>query len=440
MLGARTIITREPRNIQALLATQFKDFAIGPRKYKAFSPLLGNGIFTIDGPGWEISRALLRPQFARSQITQLENLEEHLQILMDCITEGEEVDLQELFFELTIDTATHFLCGESCNVLLHRRNVLRQGKEVDDEVPGRKFAQCFNTSQDHLVSRFFLQDLASLHNPKEFKDSTKFCHEFIDRYVKRAIEAHRSGKGGNTTASGTQKYVFLEAIVEETQDPIILRDALLNILLAGRDTTASLLAFVFYLLVRYPEVEKKLRATIYDHFGDECDGAEKPITFETLKGCHYLRWVVDETLRVYPTVPLNSRMAVVDTTLPLGGGPDQKSKVFIPKGTSVEYSVYAMHRREDIWGSDANWFRPERWGEPRNSKEYGNFEYLPFNGGPRICLGQQFALTEASYTIVRMFQRFKRFENAELNQFVRCNTKLTMAVGGKGTFVKCFKS
>lgn len=153
---------------------------------------------------------------------------------------------------------------------------------------------------------------------------------------------------------GKPKYVFLEEIAKETQDPALLRDSLLNILLAGRDTTASLLSFTFYLLVRYPEVEQRLRREIYEHFGEEADS--ELLTFEGLKNCTYLRWVINETLRLYPVVPFNSRTATKDTTLPVGGGPDGKSPVFVPKGTNVEYSVYCMHRREDIWGSDANWY------------------------------------------------------------------------------------
>jgi cytochrome P450 len=93
---------------------------------------------------------------------------------------------------------------------------------------------------------------------------------------------------------------------------------------------------------------------------------------------------------------------VTDTVLPLGGGPDGKSPLFVPKGTLVVYTPYAMHRRKDYYGEDADEFRPERWEALRPG-----WEYLPFNGGPRICLGQQYALTEASYVTVRLCQEFK---------------------------------
>jgi cytochrome P450 len=91
-------------------------------------------------------------------------------------------------------------------------------------------------------------------------------------------------------------------------------------------------------------------------------------------------------LRLYPSVPLNGRDAVRDTVLPTGGGPDEQSPVFIRKGMTVEYSVYQLHRRKDLYGEDAEEFRPERWGEQKVGR---GWEYLPFNGGPRICLGRK---------------------------------------------------
>jgi cytochrome P450 len=97
-------------------------------------------------------------------------------------------------------------------------------------------------------------------------------------------------------------------------------------------------------------------------------------------------------LRLYPSVPVNSRAAVERTTLPTGGGPDGTAPVMVRKGESVAYSVYVMHRRKDLYGSDADLFRPERW-DPNEENEVSlknvGWGYLPFNGGPRVCLGRK---------------------------------------------------
>lgn len=133
---------------------------------------------------------------------------------------------------------------------------------------------------------------------------------------------------------------------------------------------------MFLMLAEHQDVFRKLRKTIIGDFGTY-KSTEK-ITFSSLKSCQYLQWCMNETLRLFPTVPVNSRRSVKDTTIPRGGGPDGLSPLFIPKGTEVNYCVYAMHRNKDLWGPDAEEFKPERW----NGKKPG-FEYLPFNGGPR---------------------------------------------------------
>lgn len=95
-------------------------------------------------------------------------------------------------------------------------------------------------------------------------------------------------------------------------------------------------------------------------------------------------------LRLYPSVPVNSRAAKRTTVLPTGGGPDSKSPVLVREGEAVGYCVYAMHRRKELYGDDAESYRPERWEENDGNlaREIG-YGYLPFNGGPRVCLGRK---------------------------------------------------
>lgn len=134
---------------------------------------------------------------------------------------------------------------------------------------------------------------------------------------------------------------------------------------------------------------------------------------------------------MYPSLPLNARVALRNTTIPVGGGPSGKSPIFIPKGGMVFYSTYAMHRRRDLYGEDADEYRPERW-----EKLHVGWEYLPFNGGPRMCIGQQFALTEAGYTIVRLIQEFKRIESRDPMEW--CESLHLTLSSGNGVHVALF--
>ena len=116
---------------------------------------------------------------------------------------------------------------------------------------------------------------------------------------------------------------------------------------------------------------------------------------------------------MYPAVPFNIRLALKDSTLPRGGGPDGSQPIGVLKDTSIGYSTLLMQRRPDMYPptsatfKDPNVFSPERW----YSWQPKPWTYIPFNGGPRICIGQQFALTEMGYTIVRLLQRFEKVES-----------------------------
>ncbi len=389
------IFTCEPKNVQAVLATQFHDFGLGPRRAHAFEPLLGHGIFTQDGKAWEHSRAMLRPQFAREQVSDLQLEEEHVQNMMQALPVGpdgwtEQTDLLVLFFRLTIDSATQFLFGKSINSQLaslpgHARpaSAEESGGDALDEAT---FAYAFDLSQRWLARRGRFRDLYWTITSKEFRTACRQCHEFIDHFVRLALDKDLSKEKDPEKQGGKEKYVFLEALVAETRDPKELRDQLLNILLAGRDTTASHLGWLFYLLARHPAVFDKLRTTIIEHFGTYDD--PRNLTFTGLKSCQYLQHCNNETLRVFPVLPVNGRQAVRDTTLPTGGGPDGKSPVFVRAGQSVFYSVHAMHRRKDLWGEDADEFKPERWEKGLKP----GWTYLPFNGGPRVCIGREYPI------------------------------------------------
>lgn len=344
---------------------------------------------------------MLRPQFARDQVADLQLEETHVQELFHQLPTDQHgwtrpINITPLFFRLTMDSATEFLFGISVQS--------QRLQNENSQFEWRKLGASFDTGTKGLGERGQFFEFYWLYNPKEFRDSIKEVHRFADFCVQGALERAQNAKlDTSPTYAPKQRYTFLDELVKVTQDPIELRSQLMHILLAGRDTTASLLGWTFWLLARHHSVFVKLRARILNDFG-HYEQTDK-ITFSSLKSCSYLQYVLNEVLRLYPPVPFNGRRAAKDTTLPLGGGIDEKSPVFVKKNEEVGYSVYVMHRMKELWGSDADEFNPDRWA----GRKYG-WEYLPFNGGPRICLGQQFAITEAGYVITRLLQRFDQVQ------------------------------
>ncbi|PHH89972.1 hypothetical protein CDD83_4833 [Cordyceps sp. RAO-2017] len=324
---------------------------------------------------------MVRPSFTRAQITDVDALEAHVSRLIDKIPkDGTTIDLSQLFTRLTMDSATEVLFGESTNSLCKKPG------------SGEVFADAFMRSQVdsfslHLVPRMpdWLLDWMLDWAPwfSRMGKDIRIVHDFADSYVNSALSRRQELLDEKTAKEG--RYVFLEELVRQTEDPIRIRSELLNILTAGRDTTASLLTNVWFMLGKHPEVWQKLQdeiTTLDD---------QRP-TFERIKNLRYTKAVINETLRLFPPVPVNSRQACEDTTIPTGGGPDGSAPVFAKKGTHFIWTIHSMHRRQDLYGKDAGDFRPARWLDDPAKGTKGlrpTWEYLPFNGGPRTCPGQR---------------------------------------------------
>lgn len=304
------------------------------------------------------------------------------------------LDMQPWFFRLTLNTTTDVLFGRTSDTSTYINNATDS------------FANAFNDAQHTLARRARVGDLYWFIGGPKFRKDCGTVHRYIDEIVQAALAANDSNKGSN-------QYIFLKALMDRTRNSRILRDQLINVLLAGRDTTACCLTWTLRLLAEHPGVQSRLR--------EECRGipsyaAGSLPTKDELKQMDYLEVVIREVLRLYPSVPANVREARKTTTIPRGGGPDGTSPVLIRKHEAVNYNVYCMHRLQEIYGPDATAFRPERWlkGEP-NSVDIASvgWGYLPFNGGPRACLGQEFGLLEAKYATVRLLQAFKQIEFVE---------------------------
>jgi cytochrome P450 len=189
--------------------------------------MFGDGIFTQEGEDWRHSRELLRPQFHFKQYADLEIFREAVDNLINYIPkEGGAIDLQPLFFRLTLDVTTAFLFGESIESLKAPESA---GEQI--------FAESFNIAQEYVAKRFRLLDLYWLIGGKKFRDACSKVHHFADQIIDRNLSLHSEGD------EEEKKYVFLRTLAKSTADRTALRGQIINILAAGRDTTACLLSW-----------------------------------------------------------------------------------------------------------------------------------------------------------------------------------------------------
>lgn len=236
-----------------------------------------------------------------------------------------------------------------------------------------------------------MTDRCILHSPLlwfipkgKYNRGIKVLERFIKPYIEQALALplEELEKLSKSDKSAT----FLHQIARYSRNPKVLRDQIMAILLAGRDTTAATLSWTIYELANYPAVYAKLRNEILSTVGES-----RAPTYADLKSMTYLTHTLNETLRLYPAVPYNLRAALEDTTLP--GQPGQPD-IAVLKDDVVIYSTLAMQRREDLYPpvsekfADPAIFSPDRWDHWTPKA----WHYVPFNGGPRICVGQNFAV------------------------------------------------
>ena len=397
LFGMPVVSTREPENVKAMLAVNFDHYGVAPLR-KILVTFLDRGIFVVDGPTWQHSRSVLRPIFARSQLTDFSILKTHADRLLARIPfDGSTVDLQPLFFDLTLDVASHVLFGESTNIQL---------SDVRPEFVERynRIIHFFETGGDVEFLGINWPTLGG----RRFKKDCKFVKDYIGSIIEQTAVR------GDYKKTDPERYILVDSLLAQGLPPDQVRAEVISAIFAGRDTTASMLSDLWFELSKHPQVFAKLQSEIRSQIdpGQQLD-------YDTIKNLAYLKATLNEILRIHPVVPEDGRIATCDTMLPLGGGPDEKSPVFVPKGTIVAYAMYSMHRRKDIWGEDADLFRPERWidhvnedGEEVKGVRPG-WAYTPFNGGPRICIGQQFALLQASYVTIRLLQSISSLESRD---------------------------
>ena len=197
--------------------------------------------------------------------------------------------------------------------------------------------------------------------------------KFLRPFIRAALD--RPDERDEPHSTNEERFIFLEELVESTKDPIKLENEIIGVFAAAKGTTAAFLTCTIYFLARNPQVYDKLRTAVVSQFELTSEG----IILKGLEASEYLGMVTKESLRMAAVTPTISRSSLVDTTLPRGGGKNGMDPVFLPKGTEIQIILFLMFRRADIWGFDAEEFRPERWqGRPVS------LEFSPFSTNRRI--------------------------------------------------------
>ncbi|KAF7303478.1 Cytochrome P450 monooxygenase [Mycena indigotica] len=416
VLWMATNLTTAPEHIKLILATDFNNYVKGERFRYGMRGVLGTGVFNSDGDMWKFHRQITRPFFSRDRISHFDLFDRHaddvVSLLKRRTREGYSVDFQDLIGRFTMDSASEFLfdsCIHSLKAHIpYPHNIPASSLPPPPSDPtalaATRFTDAFTEAMLRISEREVLGRIWPLFEimGDKTKPAMKVISEYLDPVIAAAVEKKRLGKVQDQTEEDRDGMSLLTEMLEQTDDPQVLKDEMLNMLLAGRDTTMHTLTVCVYFFTMYPDIYRRAREEMLAQVGP----TRRP-TYEDIKEMKFLRAVLNETMRLYPSVPFNIRENVEATTWP-SPDPADPRPLYVPAGSKLAYSVFIMHRRKDLWGADAEEFDPDRFLDDRvkNTILKNTFQFLPFNAGPRICLGQQFAYNEMAFMLVRFMQAF----------------------------------
>jgi cytochrome P450 len=386
----RMIATSEPDFMRYVLQTNHKNYKKG-KSYEVLKLVLGNGLVTSNGKFWQKQRRLAQPAFYKTNLEALFNaMGETAAVYFDQLAQkkGSEVDISREMSTVTAQIALKALFSNNTEEDLNL---------VYDSI----------TAVQHYVTDRLNNIFSAITFPlngrkKQFRKDLKV----LDTVVLKAISQRRKSN---------KKYpdllqMMMDATYEDSNEQMNdqqLRDEMVTMFSAGHETSANGLAWIIYLLSQHPDIVTKMRNEIKEVVGDKLPG------FEDLRRLTYIRQVIDEGMRIYPPVWGVSRTAIED---------DEYRGVKINKDDVVFCLIYNAHHREDLY-ENAKEFNPDRFA-PEKVKAMPKMSYLPFGGGPRLCIGNRFALMEMQLLLVGLYQRFD-FELIE-NQRIEMEALVTL--------------
>ena len=336
--------------------------------------LLGKGLLISEGELWQRQRRLMQPAFHRDRIagygrTMVTSTERALGVWRD----GETRDIHKEMMSLTLDIAARTLF----NVEI---------ASASDRIANALNAILIVTAKPARILRL----VRSV--PTRAERNYRRAVRDLDEIVYGIIRDRRAARARGDAPKENDLLGMLLAAQDEDGSGMSdqqIRDETLTLLLAGHETTAIALSWAWYLLSQNPEAESKLHAEL-----ESVLGGRLPQT-EDLPRLPYTERVVKESMRLYPPAYVVLRLSVEDCEI---GG------YKIPRGSSVGTSSWVVHR-DPRYFPDPERFLPERWTD-EFQRSLPRFAYFPFGGGPRVCIGAQFAMMEATLVLATVAQRY----------------------------------
>src|ERR1700674_872956 len=369
VLNFRSIFINHPDLIEEVLVTNARKYSKG-RVLRANRHVFGEGLLTSEGEFWLRQRRLAQPAFHRARIASYATtMVEYTQRMLNGWRGGEERDAHQEMMRLTLQ-----IVGKT----LFDADVERDAQEV-----GKSLEQLLEIGANFRRTIFvphWLPTATNLPMKREIAQIQKILYRII-------AERRATGRDAGDLLS-----MLLSAQDDDgsRMTDRQLRDEAITLFLAGHETAASTLSWTWWLLAQNPAVEAKLHAELDAVLGDRAP------SLDDLPKLAYTGHVITESLRLYPAAWGMARLVIEDHQI--AGYP-------VTKGMGVAMAQWVVHR-DPRWYDAPEQFRPERWNDDL-MKRLPRFAYFPFGGGPRQCIGNTFALLEASLILATTARKFR---------------------------------
>ncbi|WP_458097297.1 cytochrome P450 [Roseomonas sp. WA12] len=377
VLMREVFICNSPETVQAAFIEQAAIFERkSPQMRHALKPLLGDGLFISDGPLWKERRRVVAPVTHVSRLAQLtppitEAAEERASAwaARDPAT---PVDMLAEMGHLTAEIICRTIFGRSL------------GREAAATVVSAFAEYQRVVGQSDILSLLGLPDWMPRYQPLAARRASRRIAEVLDGLIEGILGKQDSGEASliRSMAEG------VNPATGRSMDRAAFRNEAAVLFMAGHETTANTLAWAWYLLSQSPAVAARLRA--------EADALDGAATFEDLPRLPYTRAVVEETLRLYPPVPILAREATAS---------GQLAGRTVPKGSLVIVVPWLLHRHRKLW-THPDAFIPERFLPGGEAATKPRYVWIPFAIGPRVCTGAAFGLTEAVLCLATLSRGF----------------------------------